>query len=78
MSESEIEPKVERKVQGGERSDKTVYKGVKKSWRQRLKGIFRPVFTLDRLCNVGLIGLVSVITIILFLTLKGGKKNDRA
>lgn len=77
MSESKIEPKVERKIQTDESSDKTVYKGVKKSWPERLKGIFRPAFTLDRLRNVGLIGLVCFISIILFLTLKGGKKNDR-
>ena len=77
MSESKIEAKVERKIQTDESSDKTVHKGAKKSWRQRLKGIFRPVFNVDRLCNVGLVGLVCVITIILFLTLKGGKKNGK-
>jgi len=77
LSESKIEPEVERKVQGGESPDKTVYKGAKKSWPERLKGIFRSAFTVDRLRNVGLIGLVCFITIILFLTLKGGKNNDR-
>ena len=78
MSETKIEPKVERKVQADESPDKTVYKRAKKSWPERLKGIFRSAFTLDRLRNVGLIGLVCFITIILFFTLKGGKKNDRA
>lgn len=78
MSESKIEAEVERKIQTDESSDKTVYKGVKKSWPERLKGIFRPAFTLDRLRNVGLIGLVCFITIILFLTLKGGKNNDKS
>jgi len=72
------ETKIERKVQGDESSHKTVYEGPKKSWPQRLKAIFGSAFTLDRLRDVGLIGLVCVITIILFLTLKGGKKNDRA
>ena len=77
MSESKIEAEVERKIQTDESSDKTVYKGVKKSWPERLKGIFRPAFTLDRLRSVGLVALVCFITIILFLTLKGGKNNDR-
>ena len=78
MSERKIEPKIEGKIQTDQSSDKTVSKRAKKSWPQRLKGIFRPVFTLDRLRDAGLIGLVCFITIILFLTLKGGKKNDRA
>jgi len=77
LSESKIEAEVERKIQADESSDKTVYKGVKKSWPERLKGIFRPAFTLDRLRSVGLVALVCFITIILFLTLKGGKNNDR-
>ena len=77
MSETKIEPKVERKVQTDESSDKTVSKRANKSWRQRLKGIFRSAFSLDRLRAAGLIGLVCFITIILFFTLKGGKKNDR-
>lgn len=77
MSESKIQPKVERKIPTDQSSDKTVYKRVKKSWPERLKGIFRPAFTLDRLRNAGLVALVCVISIILFLTLKGGKKNDR-
>lgn len=77
MSESKIEAKIERKVQGEQSSDKTVHKGAKKSWAQRLKGILRPAFNVDRLRNVGFIGLVCVITIILFLTLKGGKKNAK-
>ena len=77
MSESKIEAKAERKIQTDESSDKTVYKGAKKSWPERFKGIFRSAFTVDRLRNVGLIGLVCFITIILFFTLKGGKNNDR-
>lgn len=77
MSERKIEAKVERKIHADQSSDKTVYKGAKKSWPERLKGIFRPAFTLDRLRSVGLIGLVCFIAIILFLTLKGGKKNGK-
>lgn len=77
MSETKTEAKVERKVETDQRSDKTVSKRAKKSWPERLKRIFRSAFTLDRLRNVGLIGLVCFITIIIFFTLKGGKKNDR-
>lgn len=72
------ETKIERKVQGDESSDKTVSKRAKKSWHQRLKAIFGSAFNVDRLRSIGLISLVCVITIILFFTLKGGKKNDRA
>lgn len=77
MSESKIQPKVERKISTDESSDKTVYKRVKKSWPEKLKGILRPAFNLDRVRSVGLITLVCIITVILFFTLKGGKKNDR-
>jgi len=78
LSESKIEAEVQRKVQTDEGSDKTDYKRAKKSWPGRIKGVFRSAFTLDRLRAAGLVGLVCFITIILFLTLKGGKNNDRS
>ena len=78
MSETETKPKVERKVQTDKDSHETVYKGTKRPWRERLKGILRPVFNSDRVRNAGLAGLVCVVGIILFLTLKGGKNNDRS
>ncbi len=69
--------KTERKIQNGENSGKPVRGRDKKSFRQRLQGVFRPVFNLDRVRTLGIVGLVCVISIILFLTLKGGKKNGK-
>ena len=77
MSETKIEPKTEKKIPSDQSSDKTVYKRAQKFWPEKLKGIFRSTFNLDRVRVLGLIGLVCAITIILFLTLKGGKKNGK-
>jgi len=70
-------PKTERKIQNGENSGKPVRGRDKKSFRQKLQGIFRSAFNPDRVRVLGLVGLVCVISIILFLTLKGGKKNGK-
>ena len=70
-------PKTERKIQGSESVSEAVRERDKKSFRQRAKGIFRSVFNPDRVRTLGLVGLVCALSVILFLTLKGGKKNDR-
>lgn len=69
--------KTERKIQGGENSSGGDYQRGKKSLGQGLKAVFRSVFTLDRLRTAGLVGLVCGLSVILFLTLKGGKKNGK-
>ncbi|MCK4419632.1 hypothetical protein KAV79_07475 [Candidatus Aerophobetes bacterium] len=70
-------PKTERKIQGNESSNKAAYERGKKSFGRRVQGIFRSVFTLDRLRTAGLVGLVCGLSVILFLTLKGGRKNGK-
>ena len=70
-------PKIERKIQSDENSGKPVRGGGKKSFRQRLQRIFRPILNPDRVRTLGIVGLVCAISIILFFTLKGGKKNGK-
>lgn len=72
---SENETKTQGKVEAGQETDKGDSEGVKRNWREKVKRLFQSTFTLDRLCDIGLVGLVCVIGIILFLTLKKGGIN---